>query len=66
MALVDQTQETEGVFVTLADLITLRFAAKKLHLTNRSRALNSLAGPNQVYPQQLLFVQQLQEHYSYT
>ena len=46
MALVDQTQGAEGVFVTLADLIALRFAAKKLQLTNRSRALNSLAGPN--------------------
>ena len=46
MPSVEQTQGTEGVFVTLADLIALRFAAKKLHITNRSRALNSLAGPN--------------------
>lgn len=46
MALNDVSSPAQGAYVTLADLIALRFPARQLSLGRQSRALSHLAGPN--------------------
>lgn len=46
MHLHDITQPAQGAYSTLADLMALRFPAKQLSITRKSRALSVLAGPN--------------------
>jgi len=46
MHLHDITQPAQGAYTTLADLMALRFPAKQLSITRKSRALSVLAGPN--------------------
>ncbi len=42
----DFTVPTRGAYVSLSDLIALRFPAGQLSLTKKKRALSTLAGPN--------------------
>ena len=46
MHLRDISQPARGAYASLEDLIALRFPAKQLKITRRSRALSALAGPN--------------------
>jgi uncharacterized protein (DUF58 family) len=46
MHLRDISQPARGAYVELEDLIALRFPARQLKITRRSRALRALAGPN--------------------
>jgi uncharacterized protein (DUF58 family) len=46
MHLRDISQPPRGAHVQLADLIALRFPARQLRITRKSRALSVLAGPN--------------------
>ena len=46
MHLRDITQPARGAYIELADLIALRFPARQLRITRKSRALSVLAGPN--------------------
>ena len=46
MHLRDILQPPRGAYVALEDLIALRFPARQLKITRRSRALSALAGPN--------------------
>ena len=46
MHLHDISQPARGAHVQLADLIALRFPARQLRITRKSRALSVLAGPN--------------------
>lgn len=46
MALADVSTPARGAYVSLADLIALRFPARALTLGRQSRALSHLAGPN--------------------
>ncbi len=46
MHLRDITQPARGAQADLADLIALRFPARQLRITRKSRALSVLAGPN--------------------
>ena len=46
MHLRDISRPARGAYVALEDLIALRFPARQLKITRRSRALSALAGPN--------------------
>ena len=46
MPLQDISLPARGAYVALEDLIALRFPARKLKITRKSRALSALAGPN--------------------